>query len=135
MATAKDDRPPHDPYLDDPIDRFEAASFCKFEVVSLDGMRSKGLGPRWMRGEGSRKIFYTRRAILEWLENKDVTPPNLSHPSAFGMRQVLSGTTAGQIERDTGIKLTDGEARAIKLNAADEENNLVGSGHGRKADD
>ena len=43
---------------------------------SLTTMRCRGTGPRFLSSGGGKRIFYTKKAIREWIEARMVTAEN-----------------------------------------------------------
>jgi hypothetical protein len=66
------------PHLDDPIspEQAEGSDQQYFVRGTLANLRRLNKGPAYFRPPGSRRIFYTRRAIFDWIKSQQVVPQN-----------------------------------------------------------
>ena len=108
-----DPKPPHDPYLDDPISFVkEAAPYAKFAPASFVVLAQKGLGPKNYRAPGTARRITTRRLVLEWLQSQAETPEQ----KTAHLNSCSTGKT--RVAHETGQDVSDDELVALREEAA-----------------
>ncbi len=50
-----------------PMDTKETAAFLGISTDTLEGYRYRGVGPRYFMPKGTRRVWYSKRDLLEWL--------------------------------------------------------------------
>lgn len=50
-----------------PISRKEVSNFSGLSVDTWEGLAVRGVGPRYFMPEGTRRVWYSERDVLEWL--------------------------------------------------------------------
>jgi len=83
-------------------------------------MRPLGKGPRFLKPPGSKRVLYTRRAILTWLQSTDVAPPAEDSPQAKLVECAGPATGAKTVHFQTEIKITDTEVRCAREEVSDD---------------